>query len=177
MMDRILCAVLSFQLLAVGSLSAQQTMPWKVRGDTSGAPQGCSATAGISAITAWFAAFQNGDSAGLARTTAAPYRGRFVFSTGRFTSSEPFFVAHTLPELLPYARERARRHERMRVQEVTFNRWRREGLQFGPIYFMRSADDLGDKALGGIGKGEYWCGRGISVLNLGPRPDFDPGPH
>ena len=70
-----------------------------------------------------------------------------------------------------------RRHEHLTVQEVTFNRWRGHGLQFGPIHFMRSADDLGDRALPGIGKGEYWCGRGVSVLNLGPRPDFDPGPH
>ena len=109
-MDRILCAGLALQLVAIGSLSAQQKMNWKVRGDTSGSPHGCSAAAGVSAISAWFAAFQNGDSAGLARATAAPYRGRFVFSTGRFTSSEPFFVAHTLQQLLPYVRERARRH-------------------------------------------------------------------
>jgi hypothetical protein len=176
-MDRILCVAVGLQVAVVGSLSAQQTMPWKVRGDTSGAPRDCSAAAGISAISAWFAAFQNADSVGIARATAAPYRHRFVFSTGRFTRSEPFFAAHTLQELLPYARERARRHEYMTVQEVTFNRWRGQGLQFGPIYFMRSADDLGDRALPGIGKGEYWCGRGVSVLNLGPRPDFDPGPH
>jgi hypothetical protein len=176
MMFRILCAAAGFQLLVIGSVSAQQTTPWKVRGDTSGAPRGCSAAAGISAISAWFAAFQDADSAGLMRVIAAPYRGRFVFSRGAFTRSERFFVAHTLRELIPYARERARRHDRMMVQEVTFNRWRGRGLQFGPIYFMRSADDLGEKALGGIGKGEYWCGRGISVLNLAPRPDFDPGP-
>jgi hypothetical protein len=176
-MGRILCTAVGLQLSIIGSLSSQQTMRWTVRGDTSGAPRGCSAAAGISAISALFAALQEADSAGLARATAAPYRGRFVFSTGKFTSSERFFVAHTLQELLPYARERARRHDRMRVQEVTFNRWRGPGLQFGPIYFMRSGDDLGDKALPGIGKGEYWCGRGVSVLNMGPRPAFDPGPH
>jgi hypothetical protein len=175
MMYRILCVFVGLQLAVVGSLSAQPT--WTVRGDTSGAPRGCSAAAGISAISSWFAAFQNADSVGIVLATAAPYRDRFVFSTGRFTSSEPFFVAHTLQELLPYARERARRQERMTVQQVTFNRWRGQGLQFGPIYFMRSADDLGDKSLPGIGKGEYWCGRGVSVLNLSPRPDFDPGPH
>ena len=105
-MDRILCVAVGLQLAVVGSLSAQQTTPWKVRGDTSGAPGGCSAAAGISAISAWFAAFQNADSVGIARATAAPYRDRFVFSTGRFTRSEPFFAAHTLQELLPYARER-----------------------------------------------------------------------
>ena len=175
-MYRPLCAVFGLHLVAVGALSAQQAILWRVRGDTSGAPPGCSAAAGISAINAWFAAFRDADSAGLGRATAPSYRGRFVFSTGRFTTADTFFVAHTLQELLPYARERARRHERMTVQEVTFNRWRGRGLEFGPIYLMRTADDLGDKALAGIGKGEYWCGQGLSVLNLGPRPDFDPGP-
>ena len=175
-MYRILRAAVGLLLVAIGSLSAQQTLPWKVRSDTSGAPPGCSAAAGISAIDAWFAGFGAADSAALARATGTPYRDRFVFSTGRFTTSETFFVAHTLQELLPYARERARQHERMRIQEVTFNRWRGQGLEFGPIYFMRSAEDLGDKALAGIGKGEYWCSQGVSVLNLAPRPAFDPGP-
>jgi len=175
MMNRILCAAVGLQLAVVGSLSAQQTMPWRIRGDTSGAPRGCSAAAGIAAINVWFAAFENADSVGMARATAAPYRDRFVFSTGRFTSSDPFFVANTLRELLAYARVRVHRHERMTVQEVTFNRWRGQGLQFGPIYFVRSADDLGGKTLPGIGKGEYWCGRGVSVLNLAPRPAFDRG--
>ena len=176
-MGRVLSLAVTLQLTVIGSLSAQEPMRWTVRGDTSGAPRGCSAAAGIAAITAWFAAFQRADSTALARLTPAPHRGRFVFSIGRFTRAEGFFVAHTLHELLPYARNRARRRERMTIQEVTFNRWRGQGLQFGPIYFMRTAEDLGDRPLPGIGKGEYWCNRGVSVLNLAPRPDFDPGPH
>lgn len=175
-MYRIFCAALTVQVLAAGDLSAQGTFAWKIRGDTSGAPRGCSAAVGISAISAWFASFNAADSAEFLRSTAAPYRGRFVFSTGRFTPSEGFFVAHTYSELLPYVRSRWRRHERMTIQEVQFNRWRGRGLQFGPIYFLRSADDLGGKALPGIGKGEVWCNEGISVLSVAPRPAFDPGP-
>ena len=64
-MDRILCAVLGIQFVAIGPLSAQQTMPWKIRGDTSGAPRGCSAATGVSAVNAWFAAFHDADSARL----------------------------------------------------------------------------------------------------------------
>ena len=176
-MGRVLFLVVTLQLAIIGPLSAQHPMRWTVRGDTSGAPRGCSAAAGISAISGWFAAFERADSTALARMTPATYRGRFVFSIGGFTKTEGFFVAHTLHELLPYARDRARRHEHVTIQEVTFNGWRGQGLQFGPIYFLRTADDLAKKPRPGIGKGQYSCNRGVSVLNLAPRPDFDPGPH
>ena len=36
---------------------------------------------------------------------------------------------------------------------ITFNRWRGRGLEFGPVYFERSADDLGPTPRFGIGKG------------------------
>src|SRR2546423_4776476 len=177
MMGRFLSIAMSVQLAACGSLSAQQMAPWQILGDTSGAPSGCTAAAGVIAISAWFAAFQKGDSAGLARTTAAAYRSQFVFSTGRFIQSEPFFVTRTFRQLLSYSRQRTRRHERITIQRIWFNGWRGRGLQFGPIYFIRSADDLGSNARQGVGKGEYRCGSGLSVLNLGPRPGFDSGPH
>jgi hypothetical protein len=64
---------------------------------------------------------------------------------------------------------------------VTFNGWDWRGLterslQFGPIYVLRSADDLGAKPLPAFGKGMYWCNTGILALTLGPRPAIDPGP-
>jgi len=173
-MSRALNAVVMLQIAAVASLSAQRVPPWQVRGDTSGAPSGCSAATGIAAIDAWFVAFQNADSSFIVRVTAV--RRGFVFSTGKFTPSDAFVSAHTLPELLSYARTRARAREHIAVQEVTFNGWRGDGLEFGPIYFRRTADDLGNRALLGVGKGEYWCGQGISVLNTAPRPTGDPGP-
>jgi hypothetical protein len=175
MMVRIVCAAVGLQLFVSGTASAQQSTPWKVRGDTTGGPRGCSAAAGISAISAWFAAFNDADSAGLAHASATP-NGRFVFSTGKFATSDKFIPARTFEELLGYVRGRARQRERMTVQEVTFNGWREKVLQFGPIYFTRSANDLGDKALPGIGKGGYWCGQGVWFLHLAPRPAFDPGP-
>ena len=173
-MRRALNSVVILQIAALASLSAQRVPSWQVRGDTSGAPSGCSAATGIAAIDAWFAAFQNVDSTLLVGATAV--RRGFVFSTGKFTPTDSFVAAHTLPELLSYARKRARVHEHIAVQEVAFNGWRGNGLEFGPIYFLRTAADLGNKALFGIGKGEYWCGQGISVLNTAPRPAFDPGP-
>ena len=174
-MVRIFCAAVGLQLLITGSASAQQATPWKVRGDTTGAPRGCSAASGISALRAWFAAFNDADSARLARASSTPH-GRFVFSNGKFATPDRFFLARTFEELLSYARERARQHERMTVQEVKFDGWRGRVLQFDPIYFTRSADDLGDKALRGVGKGGYWCGQGVWYLHLAPRPDTDPGP-
>ncbi len=174
-MVRIVCAAVGLQLLVIGSASAQQSTPWKLRGDTTGAPRGCSAASGISAIRAWFAAFNDADSAGLARASSTP-NGRFVFSIGKFATSDTFTPARTFEELLAYARQRALQHERMTVQGVTFNGWRGQVLQWNRIDFTRSADDLGDKALTGVGKGGYWCRQGVWYLHLAPRPDIDPGP-
>jgi hypothetical protein len=174
-MVRIVCVAVGLQILVIGSASAQQSTPWKIRGDTTGAPRGCSATSGISAIRAWFAAFTDADSAGLARASSTPH-GRFVFSTGKFTTSDKFFRARTFEELLAYARERAPQRERVTVQEVRFNGWSGKVLEWDRIYFTRSANDLGDKALPGVGKGGYWCGQGVWYLHLAPRPDNEPRP-
>jgi len=174
-MVRIVCAAICLQLLVIGPASAQQATSWKIRGDTTRAPRGCSAKSGISAISAWFAAFNDADSVRLARASATP-NGRFVFSIGKFATEDTFIPARTFQELLAYVRQRARQHERMIVEEVTFNGWRGKVLQFGPVYFTRSANDLGDKALSGVGKGGYWCRQGVWFLHLAPRPAIDPGP-
>jgi hypothetical protein len=174
-MVRNFCAAIALQLLVIGPAAAQQSTLWKVRGDTTGAPRGCSAKPGISAISAWFAALNDADSARLARASSTP-NGRFVFSIGKFRDSDTFIPARTFQEMIDYARKRARQRERMTVEEVTFNGWRGQVLQFGPIYFTRSADDLGDKPLPGVGKGGYWCRQGVWFLHLAPRPAADPGP-
>jgi hypothetical protein len=173
-MVRIVCVAAGLQILVIGSASAQQSTPWKIRGDTTGAPRGCSAASGISAIRAWFTAFTDADSAGLARASSTP-NGRFVFSIGKFATSDTLFRARTFEEVLAYARERARQRERMTVQEVRFNGWRGQVLQWDRLYFTRSANDLGDKTLQGVGKGGYWCGQGVWYLHRAPRPDIDPG--
>lgn len=173
-MIRIFCAAVGLQLLVIGSASAQQPTPWKIRGDTTGAPRGCSAAAGISALRAWLTAFADADSAGLAKASSTP-KGRFVFSSGKFATSDRFFLARTFEELLAYARERARQHERIAIQEVKFDGWRGRVLQWDPIYFTRSANDLGDTPLRGVGKGGYWCRQGVWYLHLAPRLNIDPG--
>ena len=167
-MVRIFCAAFGLQLLVVGFASAQQSTPLKIRGDTTGAPRGCSAAAGVSAIKAWFAAFSEADSARLAKASSTPH-GRFVFSIAKFADSDISIPARTFEELLAYARKRARQHERMTVQEMRFDGWSGRVLQFDSLYFTRSADDLGDKALPGIGKGGYWCRQGVWYLHLAPR--------
>jgi hypothetical protein len=174
-MIRIFCAAVGLQILVIEPASAQQSTPWRVRGDTTHAPRGCSAASGISAIRAWFAAFTDADSAGLAKASATPH-GRFVFSMGKFATADTFIPARTFEELLAYARKRALQHERITVQEVRFDGWRGRVLQWDPLYFTRSAADLGDKPLRGVGKGGYWCGQGVWYLHLAPRPDFNPGP-
>src|SRR6478672_12436364 len=151
MMVRIFCATVGLQIFLVGSAAAQQPTPLKVRGDTAGAPRGCSAAAGISAISAWFAAFNDADSAALAKASSTP-NGRFVFSIGKFGTLDTFFRARTFEDLLGYARQRASQHDRMTLREVRFTGWRGKVLQWDPIYFTRSASDLGDKDLSGAGK-------------------------
>ena len=169
-MVRFVCVAVGLQLLVIGSASAQQSTPWKIRGDTTRAPRGCSAASGISALNAWLAAFADADSAGLAKASSTPH-GRFVFSIGKFATSDRFFLARTFEELLAYARQRAPQRERITIQEVKFDGWRGRVLQLDPIYFTRSASDLGDKALSGVGKAGYWCGQGIWYIHLAPRPD------
>jgi hypothetical protein len=165
------CAVIGLYLLAGSQALAQSVVPWQILGDTTGAPRGCSASEGAATISLFLAAMRNADSAALVRYVAP----RFVFSTGRFTPSDSFYAGRSIPELLQYARKRSRAHERMKVQAVWFNGWRGRDLQFGPIWFLRYADDLGRTALPGFGKG-YRCDAGIVVFNLGPRPAGDPGP-
>lgn len=172
-MVRIVCAAVGLQLLVIGSASAQQSTPWKIRGDTTGAPRSCSAASGISALSAWFTAFTDADSAGLAKASSTP-NGRFVFSIGKFATSDRFFLARTFQDLLSYARERAPQRERITIQEVKFNGWRGRVLQLDPIYFTRSANDLGDKTLAGVGKAGYWCGQGVWYIHLAPRRDIHP---
>ena len=174
-MVRIVCVAVGLQILVIGSASAQQSTPWKIRGDTARAPRGCSAASGISAIRAWLTAFGDADSAGLARASSTP-NGRFVFSIGEFTTSDTFFRSRTFEELLAFARKRTPQRERITVQEVRFTGWSGKVLEWDRMYFTRSANDLGDKALPGVGKGGYWCGQGVWYLHLAPRPDIDPGP-
>jgi hypothetical protein len=159
------------QFLALFPLAAQRSQSWKVRGDTTGAPAGCSASAGIAAMNLFVDAMRTADSTGLTRAVAR----RFSFSIGKFMPADTFVVAKTIPELLHYARTRARQHERLTIQAVTFNGWRGQGLQLGPIYILRTADDLGTGPRVGMGKGLYLCGQGIGALGLGPRPKLARG--
>ena len=174
-MFRIFCTAIGLHLLLLGTASAQPSQPLKIRGDTSGAPRGCSAASGVAAISAWFAAFTDADSARLAKASSTPH-GRFVISVGKFATSDKFFRARLFEELLAYARERARQHERMTVQAVRFNGWSGRVLEWDRLYFIRSADDLGDKPLPGVAKGGYWCGQGVWYIHLAPRVDTAPEP-
>jgi hypothetical protein len=169
--DRIPHILLGLTLFMATSAAAQITRQWEIRGDTSGAPAGCSAQAGLDAIDSWFAAMARGDSAGFARVMSSP----FVFSTGKFTPTDAFVVARSIGQLVDYARRRASHREHLVLEAITFNRWRGQGLEFGPVYFLRTADDLGPAPRPGIGKGEYLCNRGLSVINFAPRPAEDDG--
>src|SRR6478672_6406637 len=97
-----------FALIVFAATAGAQDPGFTIRGDTSGAPRGCSARAGIRAIRDWFNAFNAADSTKLAQGTAP----QFVFSTGRFAHSEGFFVTRDIPTLTRYVRSRAPQRER-----------------------------------------------------------------
>lgn len=65
--------------------------------------------------------------------------------------------------------------ERYAPREIRFHGWRETRLGFTPRY-TRTADDLGARALEGIGKAEYWCPDGVAVLNLAPVSPVRPRP-
>lgn len=160
-----------FCLLKPSQLASQQGISW-LRGDTTGAPRGCSASAAVAAIGLLMTAMRDGDSLGLQRAVAP----KFVFSIIPLVSGEQFFIARSISDLVRYARRRRELHEHMELKAVVFNGWRRNSLHFGPVYFLRLADDPGGSSARGGGKGTYKCGQGISVFNLGPLPPNDPGP-
>jgi hypothetical protein len=177
---RSLNCTVSALLLFVSTPLLGQAPRWAIRGDTAGAPSGCSAAAAIRAIDEWFTAFNRADSAGLAAVSATEVSANhgFVVSTGRFTRAESFVRIESSRALLAYVRERARHHERLTLDSVRFYGWVHGGgraMGFMPFY-VRAADDLGPKPLHGVGKASYFCGEGIHVLNLAPRPDVMGGP-
>ena len=157
-------------VLALHTTAAQTSSPpgsgVVIRGDTSGAPSGCTVRDATRAIQRWFRAVATGDSAAIVQVVAAP----FVFSNGNFTPKDAFFAGRSIAELAVYARRRSRAHEQMTLSAVTINEWRGRKLEFYDVAFTRTADDLGSKPLQGIGKGEYECGRGLRVLNLAMDP-------
>ena len=165
----------SLNLFANVQCMAQHVPAWRVQGDTTGAPPGCSASQGIATMNRFLAAMANADSTGLTRTLALHRPWGFVFSTGKFTPSDTFFAGRSIPELLGYFRKRAQYHERITLQAVTFNGWRGQLLNFGPIYFLRSANDLGKTPRDGTGKGAYLCSQGIAAFSVAPRPKLPPG--
>jgi hypothetical protein len=90
-------AAVGLELLATASASAQSSTSVKIHGDTTRAPRGCSAASATSAISAWFAAFNDADSARLAKASSTP-NGRFVFSVGKFATSDKFVRGRTFEE-------------------------------------------------------------------------------
>lgn len=143
--------------------AAQSPGKWAVLGDTSGAPAGCSASNGLAAINLLIAGMDEADSAKLVQALAPD----FVFSVIPTDPADTFFSARNVAVLLDYARERRRRRERIEIKAITFNGWRGQNLEFGPIYFLRFGDHVGIGPAGGAGKGTYRCAQGVLVFNLG----------
>jgi hypothetical protein len=137
----------------------------RIAGDTSGVPPSCRTSAAVAAINNWFRAVETGDTS----LIAAGVSRRFHWiSVSPFTGSEPEFTGYRWPDLREYVERRGRAHETLVLQAVAFTGWRGGALNFGPIYFERSADDVGPVPLQGIGKGAYACSEGLIALSVTP---------
>jgi hypothetical protein len=170
-MKGLLVTITCFHLFA-SHLMAQRQGSWIIRGDTTRAPRGCSAATAIATVNLFLGAMRDADSVRLDRALAP----KFGVSIGALVPTHRFFHARNMSELLRYARERYRVHDRMQLEGLIFNGWRGYDLDFGPIYVLRSADDLGRSPRRAVGKGRYNCNDGIVSLNLGRPPANDPGP-
>jgi hypothetical protein len=173
-MRTILRAALTLHLVALWPLSAQQPA-WLVRGDTTGAPPGCTASAAIATIDAFVAAMNAVDSVGLERVWAAGANDAVTFTQNAFAPNEQLVMPRSIGPLVAYARQRALQHERLEVQAVTFNGWHGGLLGFGPVYVRRMADDFDGKPRYGVGQGLYVCGQGLGKIGWGPRRQLLPG--
>lgn len=151
--------------LACGQVAESADGSVRIDGDTTGLPVTCRTSSAVAAIENWFRAVATGD-AQRARKAVSP-RMLWV-SVSPFTRSESLFTTHERADLLQYVERRARMHEHSVLRSVTFTGFRSGALNFGPLYFDRSADDLGPTALPGIGKGAFSCVDGLVTLSLAP---------
>jgi hypothetical protein len=134
-----------------------------------GAPSTCTESAVVRAIENWFRAVHTGDPKDVRQSIAADFRS---VTLAPFGPSESLFKGRKEADLLAYIKTRSQKHEVLTLRSVKFNGWRLNSLQFGPIFYDRTADDLGPNPRHGFGKGAYQCApgqkRGLIVLNAGP---------
>lgn len=160
------CSFLVCMPLALASGQVADTgQRVNIAGDTTGLPPSCTTSAAIAAVKSWFRAVETGDPRFIAHGVSRHFRW---ISVSPFTRSERLFDGRRWSELQEYVERRHRQYEVLRLRSIQFNGWRDGALQFGPILYERSADDLGPTSLSGMGKGAYACGEGLIVLSIAP---------
>lgn len=122
-------------------------------------------TAAIAAVKTWLGAIGTGDTAAVRKAISPAFVG---ISAGRNGWPEPFFRAKRMNELFAYVRRRAAQHERIDDVAIPLGSWHDSRVMLGAVSYARTADDITGKEHW-LGKGEYTCGQGISVLNTSPQ--------
>lgn len=160
------CALAFALLLPMAAGRAQTPLAQhpRISGDTAGA--GCSARLAAVEINAWFIAMSIGDTAAI-RRLARP--ALIVFSAGRNGLPEPTYRADSVAPLVRYVADRHRQVDHWSLLEVRFGGNRGQTLGFTPITRRTSRDPRATQGLW-LGKAQYECGRGVSVMNLAPWP-------
>lgn len=126
----------------------------------------CTQASVARAVADWFAILESGD----VRKIAAVIDGRNFrwISVSSFGDNDSSISIRDYRQLESYVRDRSAAHERLRLIGAPVSVRRGAFLEFGPIAFERSADDLSPGRHRGVGKGEYRCGGGLTVLSTAP---------
>ena len=109
-MARTVCAAVVLLLLGSSKLAAQGRVSWQVRGDTLGAPRGCSAAAALAALERFIDAMNTADSVKLTSALALKRPLGYVYSVRRFVPAHKH-VSRGLLTVIKHFAFRIRRHK------------------------------------------------------------------
>ena len=130
------------------------------------AAETCAQASVARAVNDWFAILESGD---VRRIGSVVDRRNFHWiSVISFGDNDASISIRDYRQLDTYVRDRAAAHERLRLIDAPVSQRRGAFLEFGPIAFERSADNLSPGIHRGVGKGEYRCGGGLTVLSTAP---------
>ena len=146
-----------------------------VTGSTDNAPAGCDAQAVAQRLADLFLAVSQADptitNEFFGQSQNAPFQWYSMDEVSNNDYLIHHFVAHHFDELVVYWQTRYGQHEQLQLLSVQVNSWDAgiDMVNFGPLAFKRTADDLGQPGTmyPGEGKGAYSCSqRAFVVLSL-----------
>ena len=158
-----------------GTATPTKKASFGVTGSADNAPTGCDAQTVAERLADLFSAVNQADPTITDRffgqSQNAPFQWYSMDEVVHNTYLKHHFVAHHFDELTAYWPARFGQHEQLQLLSVQINGWDAgiDVVNFGPLAFTRTADDLGPPGTEyqGEGKGAYSCSqRAFVVLSL-----------